>query len=169
MDVEPGPLFLGILNYLALGLASEAGEVAGKIKKVRVQRIGGRSMAQTIDKIEERLYRIEFLLESLIKLRRQTIQSPWLTADEAGEYLSMNPHVLRRKARQGKIRYYRNPGTRKMWFHVNDLNAYIRGFVDEEKWDDEEEKWDEEEEKWDEEKVGARIRQSILTLYPGTR
>ncbi|HGE70862.1 TPA: DNA-binding protein [Candidatus Poribacteria bacterium] len=77
--------------------------------------------------IEDRLYKIEALLEKLLKLRRQTVVSPWLTADDAAEYLSINPSILRRKAKAGKIKFYRHPGTRKMWFHVQDLDAYVRG------------------------------------------
>lgn len=107
---------------------------------------------ETIDKLEERLYRIEFLLEKLMKLRRQTIQSPWLTAEEAGEYLSMNPHVLRQKARAGKIKYYRHPGTRRMWFHVADLDAFVRRFDNEEK--------------RNEEKTGEGTGSDIFPLYP---
>jgi len=53
--------------------------------------------------------------------------SPWMTTDEAADYLKIKPRTLQRWARVGKIKAYAFPGNRrKVWrFLRADLDTML--------------------------------------------
>ena len=58
---------------------------------------------------------------------KTTIQSEWLTAKEAAEYLKVKPRTLLLWVRQGKVKAFALSGTkRRVWrFRKSDLDAAI--------------------------------------------
>lgn len=54
---------------------------------------------------------------------------PWLTATEAAAYVRENLDTIRAAARAGTLRGYQRADGGPWRFHVDDLDAYVRGAI----------------------------------------
>lgn len=53
------------------------------------------------------------------------VEAVRMSAAEAAAMIGISPEVVRRLAREGKIRYVR-PGVRKMWFYRSDIEKFLK-------------------------------------------
>lgn len=56
----------------------------------------------------------------------QQHETPWLTPEEAGAYIRLSPRTLERLRREGRGPRYEVSGAKKIVYHIDDLDAFIR-------------------------------------------
>jgi hypothetical protein len=58
---------------------------------------------------------------------RRVTHSPFLTLEEAAQYLRVSPATLGDQAREGLVPHRKNPGARRLLFIPHELDACVNG------------------------------------------
>ena len=82
--------------------------------------------AALIEELVARVERLEEALATSATDENGPLRTPWLTRQQAAEYVPISPRQFDRLHKEGRIEAHR--GTGRPLFHIDELDAMVRSF-----------------------------------------